>query len=407
MGKRTVVLGLFAGTGIVLSGPTVPATARSSPHPAYPILNNEGTCTISRTGFTYRYAIPTGEFVSGVTTNVATDRRDAVNQGLTNWTTLRNQLNQAIYAISLNQSSGAVFVYNDTSLGSQNGAARCVTTDGPLRIRLNPDNLNDPFNGASATSAQILNFWRQVSAHEAGHMLGLNHTGRDDNTISASDEPYMATCLTNAQRVGNSFAFPRIDDAAHASRRRLGIMTANSGFEQVSGSQPVFWVRSNAIRVTGSPQSGASYMQLTANESNVRQTVHVQWSDQMPGTATSRQLTLRYGYKHGGTNSTANFKVYARGRNLNAGGSCNYPGGLNYNNPGGWTHTNNDPAQWPLVLNQNRSVVSSSWTTSQNSFVISTSSFNNIRRHMNAFHVRVTNGGNHAVFVDNVDLLPS
>jgi hypothetical protein len=97
----------------------------------------------------------------------------------------------------------------------------------------------------------------------------------------------------------------------------------------------------------------------------------------------------------------------ARGRNLNAGGTCNYPGGLNYNDPHAWTHTNNDPAQWPLLVNQNRSVVSSSWTTSQNSFVISTSNFNNIRRHMNAFHVRVTNGDNHAVFVDNIELLPS
>ena len=378
MGKRTVVLGLFAGTGMVFSGPSVPATARSGSHPAYPILNNEGTCTISRTGFTYRYAIPTSDFVSGVTTNVAADRRDAVNQGLTNWTTLRNQHNQALYAISLNQPSGAVSVYNDTSIGG-NGAAGCIVqTDPPrvLRIRLNPANLNNPFGGA--TNGQILNFWRQVSAHEAGHMLGLNHTGRDDNTLSASDEPYMATCLNNADRVGNSFAFPRIDDAAHASRRRLGIMTANSGFEHLSGSQPAFWTRSNAIRVTGSPQNGASYMQLTANESSVRQTVHVQWSDQMPGTATSRQLTLRYGYKNGGTNTTANFKVYARGRNLNTGGTCNYPGGLNYNNPGAWTHTNNDPAQWSLLVNQNRSVVSSSWTTSQNSFVISSSSFNNI-----------------------------
>ncbi|MEZ5282424.1 MAG: hypothetical protein R2770_18345 [Acidimicrobiales bacterium] len=74
-----------------------------------------------------------------------------------------------------------------------------------------------------------------VAAHEAGHLLELDHTGLDDNYdgISSQAPPTMATCLasgaTDTRAIGN-------DDAGHMTDRHDSTtssdrVTANPSFE--------------------------------------------------------------------------------------------------------------------------------------------------------------------------------
>lgn len=236
-----------------------------------------------------RYEIPAANGLTAI-------QEDDVEIGLQRWGLLRNFEGNPHVTINESTAAGHFDVIGATLDGNL-AQADCVNN----RLIFDPAAM-----GGNRTR------WRIIGAHEAGHALGLSHTGDEDNTITAATEPYLATCLPpNAQTTDDVWT-PRIDDDAQLTRVQSPFLNANLGFEYADGvNQAYFWTRTNATTISSTASNGTRSMRVDTNGS-FTQSVHVEWPD-----AVARDVRLQARYRFdSGASGPLNFKLYSRGRNF-------------------------------------------------------------------------------------------
>lgn len=211
--------------------------------------------------------------------------------------------------------------------------------------------------------------FRAVATHEGGHWIGMVHPGDDDGT------PVMRTCLGALPTSSD----PGLDDDAQVYYRAVTTSTtADPGFERVEPYP--FWVGSGASVIAGGRQ-GTHEARLAGNGSYLQQTHVVQTL------GTSRNWHVKFSFKMaGGTTGPANYKLYRTPMTYPGGSTCQFVGGLNFNNP---TYGNE-------VLDFNVNTVNSvNWFD----LYSSTDTFGAFDAYK--LRLRLTNGSTGDVFIDN------